>query len=107
MSKKEKIIPLSPLPIIETHFHLDYLKAHPNEEIVRKSREYNIEKMITISVDPDNFDAVMELTKKFPEVYGTQGIHPQFANSEQLSEITASEATKWEKVVKSANIKVD
>lgn len=37
----------------------------------------------------------------------TQGIHPQFANSEQLSEITASEATKWEKVVKSANIKVD
>jgi tripartite-type tricarboxylate transporter receptor subunit TctC len=37
----------------------------------------------------------------------TQGIHPQFANSEQLNEITASEATKWAKVVKSANIKVD
>ena len=37
----------------------------------------------------------------------TQGIHPQFANSEQLSETTASEANKWEKVVKSANIKVD
>ena len=36
-----------------------------------------------------------------------QGIHPQFANSEKLSEITASEASKWEKVVKSANIKVD
>ena len=37
----------------------------------------------------------------------TQGIHPQFANSEKLSEITANEANKWEKVVKSANIKVD
>jgi tripartite-type tricarboxylate transporter receptor subunit TctC len=37
----------------------------------------------------------------------SQGIHPQFANSEKLSEITASEASKWEKVVKSANIKVD
>lgn len=36
-----------------------------------------------------------------------QGIHPQFANSEKLAEITASEASKWEKVVKSANIKVD
>ena len=36
-----------------------------------------------------------------------QGIHPQFANSEKLSEITASEASKWEKVVKSANVKVD
>ena len=36
-----------------------------------------------------------------------QGIHPQFANSEKLSEITASEASKWEKAVKSANVKVD
>ena len=36
-----------------------------------------------------------------------QGIHPQFANSEKLSEITASEASKWGKVVKSANVKVD
>ncbi len=36
-----------------------------------------------------------------------QGIHPQFANSEKLAEITAEEANKWTKVVKSANIKVD
>jgi len=36
-----------------------------------------------------------------------QGIHPQFANSEKLSEITTDEANKWTKVVKSANIKVD
>jgi len=36
-----------------------------------------------------------------------QGIHPQFANSEKLAEITANEANKWGKVVKSANIKVD
>ena len=37
----------------------------------------------------------------------SQGIHPQFANSEKLFEITADEANKWTKVVKSANIKVD
>jgi tripartite-type tricarboxylate transporter receptor subunit TctC len=37
----------------------------------------------------------------------TQGIHPQFANSESLAQITDSEHAKWEKVVKSANIKVD
>ena len=37
----------------------------------------------------------------------TQGIHPQFANSEKLAEITTEEHNKWEKVVKSANIKVD
>jgi tripartite-type tricarboxylate transporter receptor subunit TctC len=36
-----------------------------------------------------------------------QGIHPQFANSEQLAIITQSEHDKWTKVVKSANIKID
>jgi tripartite-type tricarboxylate transporter receptor subunit TctC len=37
----------------------------------------------------------------------TQGIHPQFANSEQLAVITQSEQEKWAKVVKAANIKID
>lgn len=36
-----------------------------------------------------------------------QGIHPQFTNSEKLAEITTEEHLKWDKVVKSANIKVD
>ena len=36
-----------------------------------------------------------------------QGIHPQFTNSEKLAEITTKEHLKWDKVVKSANVKVD
>jgi tripartite-type tricarboxylate transporter receptor subunit TctC len=36
-----------------------------------------------------------------------QGIHPQFTNSEKLAEITTEEHLKWDKVVKSANVKVD
>ncbi|WP_062308184.1 Bug family tripartite tricarboxylate transporter substrate binding protein [Polynucleobacter sinensis] len=36
-----------------------------------------------------------------------QGIHPQFANAESLMQMTNSEHGKWEKVVKSANIKID
>jgi tripartite-type tricarboxylate transporter receptor subunit TctC len=36
-----------------------------------------------------------------------QGIHPQFANSEQLAIITQNEQDKWAKIVKSANIKID
>jgi tripartite-type tricarboxylate transporter receptor subunit TctC len=36
-----------------------------------------------------------------------QGIHPQFANSEQLAIITQSEQDKWAKIVKSANVKID
>ena len=43
----------------------------------------------------------------FKNRLANQGIHPQFANSEQLTAITQSEHDKWAKAVKAANIKID
>lgn len=64
---------------IETHCHLDMLKAAPLEETLLKIGEAQIEKMITIGVDPHNLDHVMEISNKYPQVYFTQGIHPHDA----------------------------
>lgn len=61
---------------IETHCHLDYLKAEPLEEIRRKISEAGINKVITIGVDPQNLDRVKEISELYPEVFFTQGIHP-------------------------------
>lgn len=77
--------------IIETHCHLDYLKNEPLETILKKSQEANIEKIITISVEPDNFDAVKELAQAHDFVYFTQGIHPHDA---KLSTTEALEKIK-------------
>jgi TatD DNase family protein len=76
MSKKKRDIPILEIPIIETHFHLDMLKAMSREEIVAKAIQHNIEKMITISTSPDNLDEVISIAEKFPELYCTQGLHP-------------------------------
>ena len=65
--------------MIETHCHLDYLKAEPLEEIRKKISEAGITKLITIGVDPVNLDTVMGLSENCPEVYFTQGIHPHDA----------------------------
>lgn len=74
-----KIVAPAPLPIIETHFHLDYLKYLPAEEILQQAKLNNVQKFITIAVQPDNLATVRELSAKFPEVYFTQGIHPHDA----------------------------
>jgi tripartite-type tricarboxylate transporter receptor subunit TctC len=74
------------------NFYAVYVPKGTSPNIVAKL-EREIRKILT---NPD-FKARM----------ATQGIHPQFANSEKLGEITANEANKWEKVVKSANVKVD
>lgn len=90
MSKPRPEIPLYSTPIIETHFHLDYLKHLPNDEIINLSLKQNIEKMITIAVSPDNLDTVVDLSEKYPSIYCTQGIHPHQAiewNTEVKSKI--------------------
>lgn len=65
--------------MIETHCHLDYLKAEPLEEILNKIKEAGITKVVTIGVDPLNLDKVMELSNAYEQIYFTQGIHPHDA----------------------------
>jgi TatD DNase family protein len=72
--------------LIETHCHLDYLKAAPLEEILKKISESGISKVITIGVDPENLDRVKALAEMHPEVYYTQGIHPHDAKDASEAE---------------------
>ena len=76
MSKSRREIPVPLQPIIETHFHLDMLKAATREEIVSKTELHNIEKMITISTNPHNLDEVIAISETFKQIYCTQGLHP-------------------------------
>lgn len=64
---------------IETHCHLDYLKAEPLEEILKKIQEAGISKVVTIGVAAENLDKVQELSQIYPQVYFSQGIHPHDA----------------------------
>ena len=89
MSKSRREIPVPLHPIIETHFHLDMLKALTREEIVEKTLNHNIEKMITISTNPHNLDEVISISENFPQIYCTQGLHPH-EGKEWNDEVKAS-----------------
>ena len=66
-------------PIIETHCHLDYLKAAPLAELLQAARAQGIESIITIGVSPDNLQQVLNISEQYPFVYATLGIHPHEA----------------------------
>ena len=76
MGNKKRDIPLFEHPIIETHCHLDYLKELPLLDILKRAQSVGIEKIITITVSPENLDTVNDLSQAHDFVYGTQGIHP-------------------------------
>ena len=79
--KKRRDIPNYGLPIIETHFHLDYLKEAPAEQILAQARALGVERFMTISVDPDNMTAARDLAEQFDDVWFTAGVHPHEAAS--------------------------
>ena len=79
--KKRRDIPRFNTPIIETHCHLDYLDEEGLEDTLQRCNDVGIERIITISVSPDNLDTVLSLTRRADNIWGTQGIHPHEADA--------------------------
>ena len=79
--KKRREIPHFITPIIETHCHLDYLDEEQLALTLDKSAAVGIERIITIAVSPGNLDRIMELTRRAPNIWGTQGVHPHEAET--------------------------
>ena len=79
MSKKRREIPHYHQPIIETHCHLDYLKEAPLTDILQQAQAIGVERVVTISVAPDNLATVRALAEQHAMIWATQGIHPHDA----------------------------
>jgi TatD DNase family protein len=77
--KKRREIPHYQLPIVETHFHLDYLKGAPAAQILAEARAIGVERFMTISVEPGNMPMALDLAREFDDVYATLGVHPHEA----------------------------
>ena len=80
--------------IIDTHTHLDYLKEITIDEVVGTAGGLGIETIVTISVEPTNLMTVFNIANKYPNVYGTQGIHPHEAKhyNEEIKQIIQANA---------------
>lgn len=78
---RRREIPRFETPIIETHCHLDYLKNQDVNEVLDNARRVGVDRFITISVSPENFDTVAVLADSHETVWATQGVHPHEADA--------------------------
>ena len=63
--------------MIDSHCHLDHEPLHDNlSDILSRSKEIGITKLLTICTTTDSFEKIKILVKKDPIIYGTYGIHP-------------------------------
>jgi len=93
MAKKRPPIPIFSESIIETHCHLDYLKDHSLDEIIKECERVGISHVMTISVSPDNLSTVRDLTSQSEIIFGTQGIHPH--NASEFNEEVEKEIDQY------------
>lgn len=77
--------------IFETHAHYDDRAFHEDrDEILSTLKEYNIEAVVNSCASVRSLDATVEFMEKYPNVYGTIGIHP-----DEIGDITPQ---VWEKM---------
>ena len=62
--------------ITDSHCHLDYFGVEEVEAVVGRAREAGVGRMITIGTKIAQAEAVRGLIERFPDVWGTVGVHP-------------------------------
>ena len=72
--------------MIDSHCHLDHEPLLSNlEEIIKRSKEVGIKKILTICTTLDSFTRIKEIVKKDEIIYGTYGIHPHEAQNDHVT----------------------
>jgi len=64
--------------LIDSHCHLDMFDDAELPDVIARAREAGVGRIVTIGVRMDqSAAAVRSLAERFPEVWGTVGVHPQ------------------------------
>ena len=78
--------------MIDSHCHLDHESLFSDlPNVIQRSKDIGIEKLLTISTSFESFSKVKELINKDEMIYGTIGIHPHESST---NIITSNEIIK-------------
>ena len=71
--------------MIDSHCHLDHEPLFSDlNNIILRSKEVGIEKLLTISTSLESFEKIKNIIKKDEIIYGTIGVHPHEANNKSM-----------------------
>ena len=87
--------------MIDSHCHLDHeILLSDLDNILKRSKDVGIEKLLTICTTFDSFIKIKDLVKKDHMIYGTYGIHPhEVKNHEINSKLIIDEIKSNEKII--------
>jgi TatD DNase family protein len=67
---------------IDSHCHIDFPElAARLPEVLGKMQENHVSHALCVSVDLPDFPRVLELAEKYPHIYASVGVHPDYENT--------------------------
>ena len=87
--------------MIDSHCHLDHEPLFNDlENILKRSKEVGIEKLLTICTTFESFVKIKQLVKKDNIIFGTYGIHPHEAKNDKVTKkLIIDEINANEKII--------
>lgn len=77
---------------IDTHCHFDFPPfLDHEEESLRLAQNSGVERLIVPTVTRDRFNAVTQLSARFPYIYGALGLHPLYINQHSDDDVAELE----------------
>lgn len=73
--------------LVDSHCHLDYFTEAEIGDILSRAAEAGVGQMVSIGVRMAQAPAVKALAERFPQVWGTVGVHPQNVGEGPLPEV--------------------
>lgn len=69
--------------IVDSHCHLNYEGlAERQEAVIDRARDAGVGCMLSINTKLREYDEIIAIIEKYPDIFGTVGIHPHEAESE-------------------------
>lgn len=95
--------------LIDTHCHLDFERFDGDrDKVIERALKASVSGIIVPTISLDNFQAVIDLSEKYPAVYAAVGIHPNSSaswNDQWLK--TIEDFARHDKVVAIGEIGLD
>ncbi|MCG7360465.1 TatD family hydrolase [Roseomonas sp. ACRSG] len=73
--------------LVDSHCHLDYFTDAEIGDILSRAADAGVGQMVSIGVRMAQAPEVKALTERFPQVWGTVGVHPQNVGEGPLPEV--------------------
>jgi TatD DNase family protein len=73
--------------LVDSHCHLDYFSDEEAEAVVGRALAAGVGRMVTIGTRLDQATQVRALAERFPQVWGTVGVHPQNVGETPLATV--------------------